>query len=263
MRGRLLSFSLASSLALTALLASALPVAAVTLGAVGVQFVFADGSVKGIVVLDRNTSGPRLFAVVRTAAGERYALVGRTITCAGTPSLANRAFRAVDVADAQGDVRIARSIDVARRPVRSLWVRPTDGSGPWACANGVPFEKLNVAAGDVNGDGAIGIISRPELGALAAVEKLPNGQARLSIVVDPHDAGDIYVVTVANRACGVTPTKYFQVEFSDVLISGFASNVVEMTQAQLDALRSVRVRNMTDGVMIGCAPLGIIGVLIA
>jgi hypothetical protein len=48
----------------------------------------------------------------------------------------------------------------------------------------------------------------------------------------------------------------------NVQVTSFATKTVAMTQKQLDGLRSVRVRNVTEGVNVGCSPLGIIAILI-
>jgi hypothetical protein len=96
---------------------------------------------------------------------------------------------------------------------------------------------------------------------MGLIERRPNSNARVSIVVDPSDpTGDIYAVSLANRACGHAPTKTFKIQLDS---AGYSVHDIHMNQGSLNALRSVRLRNVTDGVNMGCAPLSIlIGLLI-
>ena len=91
---------------------------------------------------------------------------------------------------------------------------------------------------------------------MGLVERRPNGRARVSIVVDPQDpSGDIYVVSLANKACGQTPTKTIKIQLDG---AGYSVHDIHMNQGSLNALRSIRIRNVNEGVNMGCAPLSVL-----
>jgi hypothetical protein len=255
----------------TLLAASALPAAALTIKGDGYFSRWSLGAsnpLRGLAVVD-NVVGhdARLNALlIGLEAGQSYSLVGRSIGCNGTPSAANRVFRVTRTADADGDISISRAItlgNVGNLTIVSMSMFRTEDATPFSCVNASAFE---VATGDVNGDDVAGVIMKDgsnnvtlENYAFALVEKQSNGRARLSIVVDPHDlTGNTYVVSLANRACGKTPTASIKVEFQDVLVSSFKSKTIDMTQGQLDGLRSIRIRNVNDAADFGCAPLSVL-----
>lgn len=236
------------------LLVSALPVAATHFRFLTTSF--ADGSVRGIVLISGiGTDTPQLrTGVIGLPDNAGLSLNFRSIGCGGVPKAANLVYRATAMADGDGDLFIARkpSASINFGSIRSMTiVISVDFDPQRVCASVAHTARLHVATGDFNADGALGIVaSDPDNGdnVIVLVEKLANDRARLTIVVDPHDpSGNTYVVSLANRACGQTPTKIFKVTFENVASSRFRRTTVDMTQNQLDALRSVRLRDVAAG----------------
>ncbi|OFW55135.1 MAG: hypothetical protein A2146_03305 [Actinobacteria bacterium RBG_16_67_10] len=185
--------------------------------------------------------------------------VARSIGCGGTPSAGNRVFGVHGIADANGDVAYDRMLspDIDFGAVKSVWI---DIDQTPTCAISFNFETLDVAAGDVNGDGAAGLVDNNSnsLVAMALVERRAQGRARLTIVIHTGDGNDEFSVRGVNRACGKSPTHTaFTVEFVGGSVASFKSKIVDMSQAELDGLRSMRVHNMSTG-QSWCAPLGIL-----
>ena len=237
---------------------SASPAAAATVSGEGYYSRFGFGAGRGgLAIVDYiDTDEGRVRASVEgLLASEEYFIAGRSIGCNGTPSQSNRVFRLTTMTNGEGDLWVNRSVVIKEVLVSSIWIGRTVGSAAPACRAAVHFETRNVATGDVNGDGAAGVIDGTSNTLMGLVEKRPNGQARVSIVVDPHDPNDIYVVSLANRACGHTPTKTFKVQLDG---AGYSVHDIHMNQGSLNALRSVRVRNISEGVNVGCAPLSVL-----
>ena len=254
--------------ALVVLIATAVPAAAYTIMGDGFYAQYqgtpADG--QGIFMVDRTSGGqPRLHATfVGLLPYIEQNAVARSIGCGGSPSPANLVFAVHGTADANGDLTYDRplspSIDFGA--VKSVWI---DIDPTPTCASSFNFETLDVAAGDINGDGAAGLVDNNSnsVVAMALVERRASGRARLTIVVNAGDGNDEISVRGVNRACGKAPTHTaFSVTFKDVLVSSLKSKIVDMNQAQLDGLRSVRFKNLDSG-ETWCAPLSIIAILIA
>ena len=238
------------------------PAAAATVTGEGYYSRFSFGAGDGgLVVTDRVDPGSgRVRALVSgLLASQEYFIAGRSIGCTGNPSQSNRVFRLTATTDAEGDLWVDRSVVLKDVMVSSIWIGRTDAGASGSCRTSINFETRNVATGDVNGDGAAGVVDGTSNTLMGLVEMRSSGQARLSVVIDPHDqTGGTYVVTFANRACGKTPTKAFTLKLENVLVSSFMSKTVDMTQDQLDGLRSVRFRNTADGTDFGCAPLSVL-----
>ena len=222
---------------------------------------------RGLVTMSYTGTTTVNAGVLGLLGSHEYALVGRSIGCGGEPSSANRAFRVTAMTNSAGVLNFSRAVSIAGR-VRSIWLRPTDGSQPTVCALSLNFERLEVAAGDVNGDGALGLVKTGPgtLAAIVLVQRRPHGEARVSLMFDGLSGGDNYAVQGVGTACGhsFNPSqRYFSYVLKDVLISSFRSRTVDLTQNELDALRSVRIKNTTDGTKWACIPLRIIGILVA
>jgi hypothetical protein len=201
--------------------------------------------------------------VLGLVAGDEYAVTGRSIGCGGNPSNANQVFWVTGMADSAGALVISQAVAIPS-VVRSMWLAPTDGSRAPACSMTVNFSR--VATGDPNGDGALGfhIHINPFQFAAAIVEKRPSGQARLSITLDGLSGGDEFSVQGTGAACNqsVRPAqRYFAYELKNVHVTSFKSRTVTIEPGEFVALRSVRIKNKTDGTKWGCVPLSIIGIL--
>ena len=179
------------------LLLSAVPVAAVTIHGNGYYARWSLGTsnpFRGMALVDKVVGhSARLNTLaVGLEPGEESWIVGRSIGCNGTPSAANLVFRVNKKADAGGVLSISR--DITFRNVANLWVKSisfrTEDATPFSCVNSRPYQ---VATGDVNGDGAAGVIDGTSNTMMVLLEKRPNGHARVSVVADPWDpSGGIY-----------------------------------------------------------------------
>ena len=263
---RSLLTTLAMAAALALLIATAVPVAAFEFKGHGFYARFGEGSdmAKGLIVVDRTTTDkPRMTLGITLQTDTGDILVKfRSIGCGGTPSPGNLVFGVVGNTQANGTFQtslLSTAIDFDA--VRSVWI---DIDQTPACSISFNFDRLEVATGDVNGDGAIGLIDNNSnsAGAMALVEKRANGRARVTIVVDTAGGNDKIDVRGVNRPCGTSPTSTaFKVTFTDVLATSFKSKTVNMGQDTLDGMRSLRVHNLSTGEK-ACAPLGIIAILI-
>ena len=245
--------------ALTLVALSASPAAAATISGEGYYSRFGFGAGRGgLTIVDYiDADDGRIRASVGgLLASEEYFIAGRSIGCNGTPSKSNKVFRLTTMTDGLGNLWVNRSVVIKEVLISSIWIGRTGSTAAPACRAAVHFETRSVATGDVNGDGAAGVIDGTSNTMMGLVEKRPNGHVRVSIVVDPWDpTGDIYVVSLANRACGHTPTKTFKIQLDD---GPYSVHDIHMNQGSLNALRSVRVRNVSEGVNMGCAPLSVL-----
>jgi hypothetical protein len=251
-------------LALTLLALSATPAAAAKVSGEGYHARFGLGSGNGgLVVVDKvDADSGRVRALVAGLIGsQEYFVVGRSIGCNGTPSQSNRVFGLTTETNGHGRLWVDRSVVLKEVLISSIWIGRTGGNAAPMCRKSTNFAVF-VATGDVNGDGAVGIIDGTSNTMMGLVEKRPNGHARVSIVVDPSDpTGDIYSVTLANRACGRTPTKTFMLDVEGAA-AGFGIHDIHMNQGSLNGLRSIRLRNVSNGINMGCAPLSLMALLL-
>ena len=222
-------------------------------GAEGAYSRFNTSTTKGLVFLDYD--GPTTVEGGFASFGvsdEKYHITGRTIGCSGTPKAANRVFRIERMTDADGGLFFRASPNLGAM-VRSIWIGRVDQPGSTVCSMSSNYARLAYAAGgDANGDGAIGGTDF----ALILVEKRPDSRARVSVVFDDTSGSESIKVRGVNRACGKKPTN----SFFDVFVTDFKSKTVDMSQAELNSLRSVRYRE--SDLSFGCAPLSIIAILI-
>ena len=278
---RFLSRAFIASLMATLVLAvSSLPAAALTIKGQGSYSSFSWGlenPTKGVIAIVDKTQGntSRLsVAAVGLMASHEYFVIGRSIDCNGTPSSTNRSFRVRLMSNANGDIFVTQVVSLKNVTISSYWISPTDGSEPAHCGISHNFETLNVATGDVNGDGALGVTGR-ELGhAWGVVEKRPHHWARVSVIFDGGSGSDTFKVIGSARPCGQTSPSsqnFFSIRFGslnppmgfeDVHVGKYRVKTIDMSQNRIDGLRSLRTRNVTQGKEVGCGPLSIIAVLI-
>ena len=101
------------------------------------------------------------------------------------------------------------------------------------CAISFNFETLDVAAGDINGDGAAGwsTTTATHWSHGAGRAGCP-GHGALTIIINAGDGNDEINVRGVNRACGKSPTHTaFTVEIAG---HGFKSTTVDMSQAEIN-----------------------------
>ena len=207
-----------------------------------------------LVVVDKiDGNGGRLtLSAAGLLASQEYFVIGRSVDCGGPATEATRVFKVRFVSDAQGYGWVGPKAMFLNANISSIMFRTEDAT-PFSCVNSRAFE---VATGDVNGDGAAGIMGGTSNTLMALIERRPNGHARVSIVVDPNDpTGDIYAVSLANRACGHAPTKTLKIQLDG---AGYSVHDIHINQGNVNALRSVRLRNVSQGVNMGCAPLSVL-----
>lgn len=251
-------------LVLSLFASSAAPVAAAQIKGEGYYARFAGGVRVGIVVVDKvDADSGRLNALlVGLVPFEEYSIIGRSIGCDGSPAKSNRVFRTNRLSDEDGAVSASsRAITMKDAIVTSVWIGRTGGGDAPLCRGSVKFETVFVGAGEIDGDGAVGAIMAEWGSAIALVEKRPNNEARVSIVVDPSDSsGNTIYVRGVNQPCGsAAPRTAWYAKFDGIdgsSTDGFKSKIVSMTQEQLDALQSFRVRDLTEGTNLGCTTLG-------
>ena len=257
------ALGLASMLAL----AAAGPAAALTFKGTGFYARFGPSmatDVRGLVIGDR-TGGdsPRLnVGLVGLLPHIEFTIVGRSIGCNGTPSSSNRAFRLEATADAHGDwVATGILAEWSRTDVRSVWINWGDGA---VCQFSLNFEEIKTnLTPDYNGDAGLALTKEGTGTLVFLIERRPNDRARLSIVVFGQGGNDEVRIRLVNRPCGTTPTNTLvSYKLTDILISSFKSTTVPLTQNQLDAIRSMRVRITTDTeTKWQCGPVSLMALL--
>jgi hypothetical protein len=235
---------------------SAVPAAAAEVKGTGFFAVWDDTDIvhlSGIVIVDRTDGTTPRYQV--GGSGDRpmesLSINFRSIGCNGTPSQANRVFRIQLMTDANGGMyeRGQLSPNLNFDAVRSVWIGSSD------CVVVEQFER--VATGDVNGDGALSIITdkaTPKL--IVAVQSVSNDEARVSIFVDGKNAGEEFSARGSNRPCGQSAgtAPWFVPDMdSDQSAMVFDSSSPSLTPTQVRSLRSVRLRSETFN-RSWCAP---------
>jgi hypothetical protein len=219
---------------------------------------------RGIAVVRYSGTTTVNAGVLGLMSSAEYFFTGRSISCDGQPSASNRVFRLSVTTDSEGTFFVRRSIAL-NDIVRSMWLVPADGSQPPACAISLNFEEIKST---FQADVALGFMYHQNIDrlALAVVEKMPNDEARASIIVTGLQVGDTYRIQGVGANCGhsVGPgERYYAYELKNVQVTSFKSKTVPLTQDEIDSLRSVRIKDTTDGTKWGCVPLNIIGMLVA
>lgn len=245
---------------LALLIASVLPAAAQTFRGSGFYARFGPSmgtDVRGLVVGDRlGGNSPRLtVGLVGLLPHIKFTIVGRSIGCGGTPGLGNRIFKVEAMADAHGDAFLTRIMaEWGRTDLKSIWINWGDGS---TCAVSLNFEKYKTT--DLMAGGALGLTKVGEGTLILLIERRPNDRARLSVVINIPQEGTTWLrVQLVNEPCGTPPSNApLSYELKDVLISSFRSRMVDLTQEELDSLRSIRVKEVS-GDNHWCGPLSLI-----
>ena len=99
------------------------------------------------------------------------------------------------------------------------------------------------------------------------VEDQPGGKARLSVIAGDYDLdGDVdgrdYLVSLSPRPCSnSSAASTASISVNNVVGSAFKSKVINLSQAELDSLRSVRVKEKDSG-EVACTPLSLLALLL-
>jgi hypothetical protein len=241
--------------ALLVLLVAASPAAAYRIKGSGLYATFngGSGSPSGILFADRAASGrPHVHVTfVGLLPYVEQEAVFRSIDCTGAPADDNALFRAKGTADENGELTLDRVVSPKARvgDVTSIWT----GGSPGTC---VPVTRfVRVAAGDVNGDGALGLV---KTGAGTLVLLMAGGSGPsggVSIVVNGFGGNDQLGLRGSSKSCGVGDQNAV---FTHVMAAHWEQVPQWLTAEQLVSLKSLRVKNMDTGRNLGCFPLSII-----
>ena len=189
-----------------------------------------------------------------------YVVVGRSVACDAPLANSNRMFRANFTSDSNGDASLTKAITLVNVQVTSIWITAPGPHGPDVCSNAFNFEKWKGILG-THGQGALGIWDKEHV--LSVVERRPHSSARVSVVFQGGNGSDQFSVVGSSAACGQSAGQgYLNIALENVQVSSYTAKTVPLSQAQLDALKSFRIRNVTEGTQVGCAPLSIIAILI-
>ena len=86
------------------------------------------------------------------------------------------------------------------------------------------------------------------------VDERPNGNERVTFVYDRAQAGDDYLIELHSAKCGAPPAMVESIKIEDASQSGSVFQKIDVS----DLIRSVRIRNVTDGRFVRCEPASII-----
>lgn len=249
----------ASMLSIAAVLALALGSAAVTPGTVAAApsrwedtdiahwRVWGPGH-KALVIIQRVSGGARISAAIKgLEPGTDYRIIGTNENgdCSTPVTDGNRTFvmSVTGNTQANGTFEIGAVSGVIWKQTNFVRIRELGGD-VWSCGH---VDSLAVDPTDANIIYAR-FVSGGDLHGIVAVQRLSNGRARVSVAVGDvnGDGSDDLLVRASPKACG-TPqgTVAFAYKLENVLISSFKSTTIEMTQAELDGLRSIRIRKLT------------------
>ena len=241
------------------LVASIASAAAFTFKGAGLYAFFATQGVSGLFVIDRaTTSDPRLkVALVHTPPHQEVAFRFRSINCGGTPSASNRVLALNHTSDGLGDhffgMRLSAAVDYGS--IRSVWITSTDGTD---CTETVDFMKIDPSAGGYDADSLLSWVKMGD--ATLAVFMYPesSSMAALNIVSHGTSSSDVFRLRAVNKACAKSPTQtLLTYEFQDFDGARIIQDHVSLDQDELDAIRSLRVRDLgTDATW--CAPAGLL-----
>lgn len=253
------------TIALASILLAALvaPVGATTIKGKGfyARFNWAVGD-GALVIVDRvqSNSGRLNMSATGLFHNTDYVVVGRSVACDAPLANSNRMFRANFTSDSNGDASLTKAITLANVQVTSIWITAPGPHGPDVCSNAFNFEKWKGILG-THGQGALGIWDKEHV--LSVVERRPHSSARVSVVFQGGNGSDQFSVVGSSTACGQPAGQgYLNIALENVQVSSYTAKTVPLSQAQLDALKSLRIRNVTEGTQVGCAPLSIIAILI-
>jgi hypothetical protein len=234
------------------------PASAQTAPPDGAYGVFAGGNVTGDVIVHYTGTTTVNAGVLGLVAGREYVLIGRSIGCGGSPSSANRSFKATASADANGALFFRANVAIARN-VDSFWLGSNDALGVVACAKARNYLGNLQDADDYNGDGALGLVKTGPgtLAAIAVVTKRSSGKARLALALTGLEPDHNYSVRGATGECGkaIGNVRFMRTIYRPSPGAWFLKATVDLRQEQLDSLRSIRIRDTTTHFVWDCVPM--------
>ncbi len=260
------------------LILAALPAAALTVKGEGHYARFQWGVGRGaLVVVDRENGTPRVNAYGggpdTIPPTESITFIFRSIDCDGTPAPDNRLYRTTAMTDENGAFVITRALSSSINfdALKSFWI--TFGDDDPECANALNFEKYSPTVHGPDSDGGLGVVMKSGgdhvtlENFMAVVEDRPAGGARVSVALGDFDGdsdvdGRDYLVSVSPQPCSVSSgssTASFSV--NDVVGVAFKAKAIDLSQAELDSLRSVRVKDKALSEVV-CTPLSLMALLL-
>lgn len=193
---------------------------------------------EGLVFLSYTGATTVNAGVLGLMASTEYSLRGSSQNCSHMPSSANKVFRIQAITSANGVLWMRRSTSIGA-VVHSLWLGPTDGSEPAVCALSFTYTKMEVVAGEWNGDAILGIWDKEHV--LSLLVRKPDDRARLTIVVNAGAGDDTVNVRGVNRTCGRHPTQRFFDIPAELRANGaFKSRLINITPDEMGMIRSER-----------------------
>ena len=219
------------------------------------------GEAGGLVFVSYTGATTVNAGVLGLMGSTEYELRGSSQDCSHPSTMSNRVFRIRAMTNADGVLWLRRSPSLSS-PVHSVWLGFSTGWDPLVCSISFNFDRM-VAGGDINGDGALGFYRDRSTGkdSLVLVEKRPNARARTTVVISSLITSYDYAKFVSHVCGHKEGSSFFTVGLDNGTTAEFKSKTIDLTQSELDATRSVRVRD-SEGGKWGCVPLSIIAILI-
>lgn len=257
---------------------TALPAAALTVTGEGHYASWQWGVGRGaLVVVDRENGSPRLSAhgggPDTIPPTESISFIFRSIDCDGTPALGNRLYRTTATTDENGAFAISRALSssIDFDALRSFWI--SFGDDDPECANAINFAKYKPTVHGPDSDGGLAVLMKAGNdnitleNFMTRVEDRSAGGARVTVALGDADGdadvdGNDFAVFVSPQPCSessTSSTASFSV--NNVVGFGYKSKIIDISQAELDALRSVRVKNKALTEVV-CTPLSLIALLL-
>ncbi|OFW55137.1 MAG: hypothetical protein A2146_03315 [Actinobacteria bacterium RBG_16_67_10] len=196
-----------------------------------------------LIVVRETPAGARISGAIKgLKAGTEYRIIGTNEdgACSAPVTSANRTFTLGVMGNTTANGTFFDvPVDGTLWPSTSFMRIREVGGAVWACMPSHSFiGGTNVANGAFSR-----FIDNGELKAIVVVERRPNDQAR--VFVAAGDVNNDLRVTGTSMACGSSGGALFKALVSNEIFSVFASRMVDMSQADLDALRSIRIRSLT------------------
>lgn len=225
-----------------------------------------DGDRRGIVLMEAKGDGARLTATLSgLEPGATYRVVGTDEDgdCSAPVTQGNRTFQTSLVATTLGRGSVVDAADyVVWRATRYVRVVKAGFADAWQCVPSLNFEEVRAAsATSPSGTDEGPDAAYARFGARGAilVELLTATRARVTMALDGLADGHDFAIVGREGTCAAPGATAFSYRLEDVLISSFQSRRVDLTQEQLAAAGSIRVRDTSLKEAWGCRR----GVLIA